>query len=67
MAEIRRISKNGHSLQVVLPREFLEALQLRAGQQVFLELVHDTIVLSKAYSARAYDDGLRLKLASPRD
>ena len=53
MPEIRRVGKSGNSLGVMLPKSYLSALNVRHGDQVFLELVADTIVISKAVSVRA--------------
>lgn len=52
--ELRRIAKNGHSLQVVLPRKYLAALSLRRGDVVAIELVNQTIVVSRAVSEREF-------------
>jgi len=52
--ELRRISRNGHSLQIVLPRTFLNALHLHPRDVVAVELVDDTIVISRATSEREF-------------
>jgi len=52
--ELRRISRNGHSLQIVLPRTFLSALKLKARDVVALELVDETIIISRALSEREF-------------
>jgi len=54
MMELRRISRNGHSLQIMLPRPFLAALKLTARSVVCLELIDDTIVISRAVSEREF-------------
>ena len=52
MAEVRRIMKNGHSLAIVLPRKLIKPLNLKAGEICMLELVGETIAISRAKSAR---------------
>jgi antitoxin component of MazEF toxin-antitoxin module len=52
VSELRRLSKSGHSLVLALPRAFLQQLSLQAGETVVLELVGNTIVMSKGMSAR---------------
>jgi len=50
--ELRRISKNGNSLQIFLPRAFLRALRLKYRDVVGVELVGQTIVISRVMSVR---------------
>lgn len=57
--ELRHIASSGHSLLVTLPKAFLAALKLRKGDVVALELVDDTIVVSRAVSARGFAANVR--------
>ena len=50
--ELRKIAINGHSWQITMPRPMLERLTLRPGDVVAIELVDETIVVSRAVSAR---------------
>jgi len=64
--ELRRISRNGHSLQIVLPRTFLTALHLHPRDVVAVELVDDTIVISRAGSAREFARDAHKRSAATR-
>ncbi len=52
MSELRRVSKSGHSDVLALPRAFLAQLGIRHGDTVMIELVGNTIVVSKGLSIR---------------
>lgn len=52
MAEVRKISRSGHSLMIALPPAYLRAIDLGRHDVVLVELVGKTIVLSRALSQR---------------
>jgi antitoxin component of MazEF toxin-antitoxin module len=52
MGEVRRITKNGHSEGINLPKKLLKAAGLAPGDAVMLEFVDGAIVLSRAVSSR---------------
>jgi len=52
MAYFRSLLKNGASIGVTLPREFLQAMGLKHRDPVMLELVDGTIVISRVVSER---------------
>lgn len=50
MSDARRVMKVGHSWAVALPKSVCQALQMLPGTILFVDVVGDTIVLSKAVS-----------------
>jgi antitoxin component of MazEF toxin-antitoxin module len=52
MSEVRRISKSGNSKVISLPSKCLRAAKLRLGDVVLIDVVNDTLVLSRAVSSR---------------
>ena len=59
MAEIRRIVRHGGGCSVNLPRRMCNALELRIGNHVTLEIIDEKLVVVKLNmkGARKWDSG----------
>lgn len=58
MPELRRLTRSGHAIVVTMPPALLSALGWRYGDVLMLELVKNTLVLSRARSERTWPLGV---------
>lgn len=43
----QKLTKIGNSVGIIIPKQLLESLGLRAGNEVYLEQVQDKVILDK--------------------
>jgi len=52
MPELRRLARSGHAIVVSMPPAYLSSLGWRRGDVLMVELVKNTLILSRAVSER---------------
>lgn len=56
----QKLTKIGNSVGVVLPKELLKSLKLKAGNEIYLEQVRDKVILEKDASKSVSPEFLKI-------